>query len=180
MKMKRVMIGAAFALAAVGCATVTPFTGEVAQRSAHFGKLSPADAVNVISSQSMPSSGMVDSGSFDLDSEGFSFKRTTKETRTEYRDGGSVTITSTVWITRNVPWTAVTQTRAYFRDYQFLFTDEYIVGLTYAYRDFDGRRRVTADEEFEFTCRTEADMLDTLAALQALREGPPDAEAPAP
>lgn len=163
------------ALLAAGCATVTPFTGEVAQRSPHFGKLSASDAVNVIRSQSMPASGMVDSGSFDLDEEGFSFKRTTKDTRTEYRDGGSVTITSTVWITRNVPWTAVTQTRAYFRDYQFLFTDEYIVGLTYTYRDFDGRRRVTADEEFEFTCRTEADMLDTLAALQALRSKEPEA-----
>lgn len=156
-------------LVTVGCSTVTPFRGDAAQRSAHFGKLSKADAVNVIRSQARPGSGMADSGSFGLDEAGFGFKRTTKETRTEYRDGGPVTITSTVWIVRNVPWSAVVRTSAYFRDYQFLFTDEYVVDLTYRYSDFDGGRRTSTDESFSFLCRTEPDVLDTLAALEALR-----------
>lgn len=156
-------------LVTVGCSTVTPFRGDAAQRSPHFGKLSKADAVNVVRSQARPGSGMADAGSFGLDEAGFGFKRTTKETRTEYRDGGSVTITSTVWIVRNVPWNAVVRTSAYFRDYQFLFTDEYVVDLTYRYSDFDGGRRTSTDESFSFLCRTEPDMLDTLAALEALR-----------
>ena len=169
MKSRWMALCAGALMAAAGCSTVTPIPGDAAVRSPRFGQMSKADAVNVLRSQSRPASGMTDSGSFALDEQGFSFKRTTQDTRTEYRNGRSVTITQTVWITRNVPWNSLSRTTAYFRDYEFLFTDEYRVNLTYQMTDFDGKRRVTAEEEFDFVCRTEPDAIDVLAAIKTLR-----------
>ncbi|MBW7907855.1 MAG: hypothetical protein H3C50_02910 [Kiritimatiellae bacterium] len=156
-------------LAVVGCSTVTPIPGDAAMRSPRFGQMTKADAVGVMRAQARPASGMTDYGSFAMDEEGFSFKRTTQNTRSEYRDGRNVTVTQTVWITRNVPWNSISRTTAYFRDYEFLFTDEYRVNLTYEMTDFDGKRRVKADEEFDFVCRTEPDVIDVLAAIKALQ-----------
>ncbi len=169
------MVCSAAALMCVACSTVTPYTGAAAERSPQFGKLTKGDAVNVIRSQSRPASGMTDYGSFAVDEEGFGFKRTTHQTESQYRDGRMVTVTSTVWSVRNVPWTSVKRANAYLRDYDYIFTDEYIIELTYSYSDFDGSRRITSDEEFRFECRTEPDMLDTWAAIKALT-----GEAPAP
>ncbi len=166
--MKSVLACVAVALICAACSTVTPYTGAVAERSPYYGNLSKADAVNVIRSQARPASGMTDYGSFALDEEGFSFKRTTNTTKTEYRDGRSVQVTSTVWMVRSVPWTAITRTSAYFRDYQYVFTDEYIIELRYNHRDFDGSQRIAREEEFRFECKTESDLVDTMAAIKTL------------
>ena len=103
------------------CSTVTPFDMSVANESQLYGALDKASAVEIMKTKVRVSGEDADARTYAVDEHGFSYQKTTKKTRTEWKKGKSKEIKSTHVSTKNVPWNAITDISAYHRDYDWGF-----------------------------------------------------------
>jgi hypothetical protein len=157
------------ALLLAGCSTITPYTKDIAKESPQFATLTKADAVQIIKSQTGVSGETADYGSFILDEEGFSFKKTTEEEKTEWKDGKPVSRKYTSWIERNVPWDAIKELTPYMEEYKAPFHHiRYRVRLDYQITTVKFSSRTKENEELVLNCKTYESLVDVTAALKML------------
>lgn len=160
---------AAAGLLLAGCSTVTPYTAEIAKESQHFGALTPAAAAQIIKSQTSVSGEIADYRSFFADEEGFGYTKTSESERTEWKGNKPIKIKSTNVLTRNVPWTAITQTSPYMEEYKAPFPHvRYRARLDYNVSSIKNASRVRESEDIIFNCKTYEALTDVMAALQVL------------
>ena len=156
-------------LVSAGCSTVTPYGEEIAKESSQFGKIGKAEAVALIKSQAGVSGEIADYGSFVMDEEGFSFRKTTQEEKTEWKDRKPVTSKSTVTQTQNVPWNSITSLMPYMEEYKAPFHHiRYRVRLEYNTIALVGSSRVREKEGIILNCRTREALADVVTALKTL------------
>ncbi len=152
-----------------GCSTITPYTADIAKESPQFGSLTKAEAAQIIKKQADVSGETADYGSFIVDEEGFSFKKTTEEEKTEWKDGKPVSRKYTSWIERNVPWDAITKMTPYMEEYKAPFHHiRYRVGLDYQITTVKFSSRTKESEEIILNCKTYESLVDVTAALKVL------------
>lgn len=152
-----------------GCSTITPYTADIAKESPQFGSLTKAEAAQIIKKQADVSGETADYGSFIVDEEGFSFKKTTEEEKTEWKDGKPVSRKYTSWIERNVPWDAITKMTPYMEEYKAPFHHiRYRVGLDYQITTVKFSSRTKESEEIILNCKTYESLVDVTAALKTL------------
>ena len=159
------------AVASAGCSTITPYTADLAKESPQFGKISKTDAVDIIKSQTSVSGEIADYGSFIVDEEGFSFKKTTEEEKTEWKDRKPVTRKSTITTTQNVSWNSITDMAPYMEEYKAPFHHiRYRVRLDYNTITVKDSSRVREKEDVVLNCKTEDALADVVAALKTLTD----------
>ena len=174
--MKRVSLGkwVGTLLAAaglVGCSTITPYTADFARKSPQFGAITKADAVQIIKSQAGVSGEIADYGSFIVDEDGFSFKKTTEEERTEWKKGEPVKIKSTITTSQNVSWNSIAGMTPYMEEYKAPFHHiRYRVRLDYETITVKDSSRVKEKENVILNCKTEEVLADVVAALKTLTD----------
>ena len=152
-----------------GCSTVTPYTMDVAKRSALFGKLTPQQAADVIRAKASIGGSDADSGTFVADQEGFSYTKTTQETKTEWQGRKPVEKKYTSTLTRNIPWNAIASLEAFREEYEIkLLGTFHRVHVTFDTIAVVDSKRVRERHDLTFTCRTSDDLADVLAALRVL------------
>ena len=166
--MKQILMVVAVLILA-GCSTVTPYNLQLAEQSAQFGKITPADAVQILKSKMRVSGEIADYGTFVFDEEGFSYKKTTEETETEWKKRKPVETKSTVTTTYNVPWSAITDIMPYGEKYDIGFLGEaFRVRLDYSMTTVKSGTRTKEKEQVELTCKSLEDLADVVAALRVL------------
>lgn len=152
-----------------GCSTITPYSKDIAAESAQFGTFTKAEAAQIIRSQAGVSGEVADYGSFIVDEEGFSFKKTTEEERTEWKNNKPIKVKSTSWITRNVPWSAITAIAPYREEYKAPFHHiRHRVRLGYTFTTVEYSTRVKENADLVLTCKTYESLVDVTAALKTL------------
>jgi len=67
-----------------GCSTITPYTLDISQQSPYFGKITAVQAVGIVQTQMKVREGQANYGPFVVDEEGFGYKKTTEEIKTEW------------------------------------------------------------------------------------------------
>ena len=153
----------------VGCSTVTPYNLQLAEQSAQFGKITPADAVQILKTKMWVSGEIADYRTFIFDEEGFSYQKTTEETETEWKKGKPVETKHTLTMTYNVPWSAITEIMPYREEYKIgIFGEAFRARLDYSMTTVKYGARTKETEHVELTCKTQEDLADVVAALRAL------------
>jgi hypothetical protein len=154
-----------------GCSTVTPYSADIAKESPQFGKITKADAASVIKSQASVSGEIADYGSFIVDEEGFSFKKTTEEEKTEWKGGKPVTSKYTITTTQNVSWSSIAEIAPYMEEYKAPFHHiRYRARLDYNTITVKDSSRVKEKEDIVLNCKTYEALVDVMAALKTLTE----------
>ncbi len=152
-----------------GCSTITPYSKDIAKESSRFGALTKSEAAGIVKSHADVSGEIADYGSFLVDEEGFSFKKTTEEEKTEWKGNEPNTFKVTSWVTRNVPWTAITEITPYMEEYKAPFHHiRYRVRLDYSTSSLTGAGRVRESEDIVLNCKTYEVLVDVTAALKTL------------
>jgi len=158
-------------LGVAGCSTITPYSADLAKESPQFGTITKADAASIIKSQASVSGEIADYGSFIVDEEGFSFKKTTEEEETEWKKGKPVTTKSTVTTSQNVSWSSITEMAPYMEEYKAPFHHiRYRVRLDYNTITVKDSSRVKEREEIVLNCKTYETLVDVMAALKTLTD----------
>ena len=174
--MKRIGVGKLVGLLLVamgfaGCSTITPYSADIAKESPQFGVITKPDAAQIIKSQASVSGEIADYGSFIVDEEGFSFKKTTEEEKTEWKKNKPVTSKSTVTITQNVSWNSITGMTPYMEEYKApIHHIRYRVRLDYESITVKDSSRVREKEDIVLNCKTEEVLADVVAALKTLTD----------
>jgi hypothetical protein len=159
------------ALLLAGCSTVTPYSKEIAKESPRFGTLTKADAAGIIKSQADVSGEIADYGSFIADEEGFSFKKTSEEEKTEWKGNKPVTSKYTSWIERDVPWSSITEISPYMEEYKVPFHHiRYRVRLDYNITTVKNSSRTKERADIVLNCKTYQALVDITAALKMLTD----------
>lgn len=154
----------------VSCSTITPYTLDLAKESPHYGKLSSAEAVNIVKTKVRISGEDADSRSFVVDEDGFSYKKTTETTKTEWKNKKPVEIKSTQTITRHVPWSAVTEITPYLEQYKTLLPDWYRLELEFNITTVEYSRRTTVKHTIRMSCKNYEDLATVVAAMRILTD----------
>jgi hypothetical protein len=154
-----------------GCSTVTPYNTDIAKESSQFGVITKPDAAQIIKSQASVSGEIADYGSFIVDEEGFSFKKTTEEEKTEWKGGKPVTSKYTITTTQNVSWSSITEIAPYMEEYKAPFHHiRYRVRLYYNTITVKDSSRVKEKEDIVLNCKTYEVLVDVTAALKTLTD----------
>jgi hypothetical protein len=154
-----------------GCSTITPYSVDIAKKSPQFGTITKADAAQIIKSQASVSGEIADYGSFIVDEEGFSFKKTSEEEKTEWKDRKPVTSKYTITTTQNVSWNSITAMTPYMEEYKApLHHIRYRVRLDYETISVKDSSRVREKEAVILNCKTEEVLADVVAALKTLTD----------
>ena len=155
----------------VACSTITPYTLDLAEESQRFGTLSPAEAVDIVKTKTRISGEVADYRSFLVDEEGFSYTKTSKKTRTDWKKGKAIRKNVTHTETRHVPWKAVAEIEPYYEEYKVrLFGSAYRVRLRFSVTTVRYSQRVKEQETFAMSCKTREDLADVMAALRKLTD----------
>jgi len=154
-----------------GCSTVTPYSLDVAKESSQFGMLNKPDAAHIIKNRTSVSGETADYRSFLVDDEGFSYTKTTEETKTEWENGKSKERKFTNTLTRNVPWSAITDIKPYMEEYKAPFHHiRYRVELNFNIVTVKYGSRMKEREDFVLNCKSYEDLVDVVAALKTLTD----------
>ena len=157
------------ALLLAGCSTITPYTKDIAKESPQFATLTKADAAQIIKKQTDVSGETADYGSFFVDEEGFNFKKTTQEEKTEWKGNKPVPVKYTQWVEHNVPWDAITELTPYMEEYKIPFHHvRYRVRLDYTESSVEDGARVKERADIVLNCKTYESLVDVTAALKTL------------
>ncbi|MBU0677103.1 MAG: hypothetical protein KJ626_03225 [Verrucomicrobia bacterium] len=151
------------------CSTVTPYTLDIAADSTYAGKLSAAEAVSIVK-KARVSGEDADARSFVVDEEGFSYVKTSEETRTEWKDKKPVEKKSTLTLTRNVPWGAVTRLSPYLQQYKAVLPDAYRLELEFSTKTVKNSSRVSEKHDISIYCKNYDELVDLVAALRVLTD----------
>ncbi len=157
------------AMGLAGCSTVTPYSKDIAKESPRFGALTRAEAAQIIRSQADVSGEIADYGSFVVDEEGFSFRKTTEEEKTEWKGKKPTTRKWTSTTTRNIPWDAITEISPYMEEYKAPFHHiRYRIELDFETIALENGSRVREREDLVLNCRSYQALVDVTAALKVL------------
>jgi hypothetical protein len=154
-----------------GCSTITAYSKEIARESPRFGTLTKMDAVAILKLHASVSGEIADYGSFVVDEEGFIFKKTTEEVKTEWKHKKPVKVKSTSWVAWDVPWNAINEITPYMEEYQAPFPHiRYRVRLDYSINTVKYSSRVKEGADIVFDCQTYEALVDVTAALKTLTD----------
>ena len=152
-----------------GCSTIKPYDAEFAKESRLFGTVTKPDAVGVVKAKASVSGEIADYRSFLVDEEGFSYTKTTEKKETEWKGKKSKEVVSTEKLTRNVPWSAITEIAPYEEEYGPPFRHiRYRVRMEYSVTTVKYSSRVKERETMVLNCPTRQDLADVVAALKVL------------
>lgn len=170
---RKVLAGAVVAvlsgLLLAGCSTVTPLGPDVARESPRFGQIGPPDAVQILKTKMHVSGEIADYRTFLVDEQGFSYQKTTEETKTEWKKGKPVEMKSTHTASWDIPWGAVTGLTPYEEQYKIkMFGTAFRVRVDYNITTAKYGSRSRERETVEMTCKTREDLADVVAALRVL------------
>jgi hypothetical protein len=150
-----------------GCATRTHYSLDIAKESSHYKGMTKAQAVGIIKANASVSGEYADYRSFIIDETGFSYKKTTKGTRTEWVDKKAIKKQYTNTLTRNVPWSAV-YTMTPFLQQSDVFGDGYIVWVGFKVTEVKYYTRRKVNTDIELKAKSYKDLTDIVAALKLL------------
>ena len=166
--MKRILVVLAV-LMLTGCSTVTPYNLQLAEQSPQFGQITPAGAVEILKTKMSVSGEIADYRTFLVDEEGFSYQKTTEKTETEWKKNKPVETKSTETLSRDVPWSAITEIMPYHEKYDIGFLGEaFRVRLDFNMTTVKYGSRTKEKEQVELTCKSLEDLADVVAALRVL------------